>query len=385
MKKNNRLRQINKGLSKRKPFSFDEDQITSTIQIFQKRKKDHIQMALCKDSQYLKINPLEQIKLKHTAFPELDWCELDTSTNFLEHSLGVPFFISSMTAGHDKGVEINLALAELSAEKKILMGVGSQRRELFDDSAKKEWKNVRKKNPKALLLSNIGLSQLIQTPLDKILQIIENIESVGLIVHTNPLQECIQKEGTPQFKMGLNSIEKLVRSIHVPVIIKEVGNGFSKEDKRRLNNTGIFALDLSAKGGTDWSKVEALRYPRNSKERASGFIFSEWGYSLPEMMLDSEKLNLSYETWGSGGIRSGLDISKVLALGCQKVGLAQPWLEALLKPVAKNGRLNECKLNKKALYELYTRLEKELKVALFCTGSKNIKELQNKKVMYVAD
>ncbi|MBN8537083.1 MAG: type 2 isopentenyl-diphosphate Delta-isomerase [Deltaproteobacteria bacterium] len=357
----------------------------SELQEFKKRKKDHIQMALNKESQYLKTNPLEKIKLKHTAFPELDWSELDSTCYYLEHQLGAPFFISSMTAGHDKGMEINLALAELSAEKKILMGVGSQRRELFDDSAKKEWKKLRKKNPKALLLSNIGLSQLIQTPADKILQIIDNLESIGLIIHTNPLQECIQKEGTPQFKMGLSSIERLVRAVPVPVIVKEVGNGFSEEDRRRLKNTGIYALDLSAKGGTDWSRVEALRFPRNSKERASGFIFSEWGYSLPEMMLDSEKLNLSYETWGSGGIRSGLDIAKVLALGCQKVGLAQPWLEALLKPAAKNGRISECKLNKKALYDFYTQIEKEMKVALFCTGSKNIKELQNKKVMYVAD
>jgi len=366
------LKKSSQGLSKRKPLNFLKD--------FQSRKQDHIQITLDKSSQYQKINPLDKINLKHSAFPEMDWSELDISSTFLKTDLGAPFFISSMTAGHEQGQSINLAFAELSAEKKILMGVGSQRRELSDETAKKEWKELRRKNPGALLLSNIGLSQLIHTPVDKIIEIIENLEAVGVFIHVNPLQEALQKEGTPQFKGGLKAIEKIAKAISVPVIIKEVGNGFSAQDMQSLNSCGIFALDLSAKGGTDWARVESLRYQEKSAERHSGLLFSSWGYSLPEMILFKEKLNVSYQTWGSGGIRSGLDIAKVIALGCEKVGLAQPWLEALL-PTRRASK----KLNQKALFQYFDKLEKELKVAMFCTGSKNLRELQNKKVIYVTN
>ncbi|MCB0369679.1 MAG: alpha-hydroxy-acid oxidizing protein, partial [Bdellovibrionales bacterium] len=139
-------------LSNRKPLLF--------LKGFQERKQQHIDITLDTASQFQGCNPLEQVQLKHSAFPELDWDEVSTQTSFLEHSLSAPFFISSMTAGHGTSSEINLALAELSSHKKILMGVGSQRRELSDDVARKEWRELRKKFPKALLLSNIGLSQL---------------------------------------------------------------------------------------------------------------------------------------------------------------------------------------------------------------------------------
>lgn len=344
---------------------------------FQKRKEDHIKITLSSSSQSEFKNSLDQIHLQHTAFPELDWNDLDTSCKFNKISLSVPFFISSMTAGHAGGTDINLALAELSSAKQILMGVGSQRKELSDESAKKEWKLLRKSQPKALLLSNIGLSQLIQTPTDKILDIIENLEAVGIFVHVNPLQECIQKEGTPQFKGGLKAIEKLVKATSVPVIVKEVGNGFSVSDRRRLDGLGIFALDLSAKGGTDWAKVEALRYAKDDAFRGSGLIYANWGYDLPSMLIEQEKLNVSYQIWGSGGIRSGLDVAKSIAMGCEKVGLAQPWLKALIGD-KQSASKKSSKLQSKALFELYEKLEKELKTAMFCTGSQSLKDLAGK-------
>lgn len=344
---------------------------------FEKRKGDHIKITLSSLSQSEFQNSLDSIFLQHTAFPELDWKDLDTSCEFNKNPLSAPFFISSMTAGHAGGTDINLALAELSSVKQILMGVGSQRKELTEEAAKKEWKILRKSQPKALLLSNIGLSQLIQTPIDKIIEIIENLEAIGIFVHVNPLQECIQKEGTPEFKGGLKAIEKLVKTTKVPVIVKEVGNGFSISDRRRLDELGIFALDLSAKGGTDWAKVEALRYSKEEALRSSGLIYANWGYDLPSMLREQEKLNVSYQIWGSGGIRTGLDVAKSLAMGCEKVGLAQPWLKALMgekQKASKKVSKRQCE----ALFEFYEKLEKELKIAMFCTGSQGIKDLVGK-------
>lgn len=347
---------------------------------FQKRKEDHIKITLDSSSQFSGQNPLEKIQLQHTAFPELDWKEIEIKSQFQQVNLGAPFFISSMTAGHTQGKDINLALAELSSDKKIMMGVGSQRKELTEEVAKKEWKDLRKSCPKALLFSNIGLSQLIETSLDDILKIIDNLEGLGIFVHVNPLQECIQKEGTPQFRGGLKAIENLVKKSPVPVIVKEVGNGFSLSDRKRLNETGIYALDLSAKGGTDWARVEALRYTLKDQERTSGLLYSHWGYDIIEMLNSQEKLNVSYQIWGSGGIRTGLDVAKCIAMGCEKVGLAQPWLKALMGQENLTKK-KDFKVNRKALFSFYEQLEKELKIALFCTGSKSPKELSGKWVL----
>lgn len=347
---------------------------------FQKRKEDHIKITLDSRSQFVGQNPLEKIQLQHTAFPELDWKDLSIESQFQDVTLGAPFFISSMTAGHAQGKNINLALAEFSSEKKILMGVGSQRKELTEDRAKKEWSELRKSFPKALLISNIGLSQLIETPIDKILEIIDNLKALGIFIHVNPLQECIQKEGTPQFRGGLKAIENLVKKSPVPVIVKEVGNGFSLSDRKRLQETGIYALDLSAKGGTDWARVEALRYVLKDQERASGLLYSHWGYDLIEMLNPQEKINVSYQIWGSGGIRTGLDVAKCIAMGCEKVGLAQPWLKALIGQENLTAK-KDFKVNPKALFSFYEQLEKELKIALFCTGSKSPKELSGKWVL----
>lgn len=370
------------GLSKRKPLAFKKTKNNEVAMLkkdfhFQRRKQDHLKITLQNSSQAENSNILDQVILNHTAFPEMDWSEVNSSCEYNQIILNAPFYISSMTAGHQQGKDINLALAKLSSEKKILMGVGSQRRELTDTTAKNEWRDLRKKHPKALLLSNIGLSQLIHSDTMSIIGIVENLEAIGLFVHVNPLQECLQKEGTPFFKGGLKAIAELVKKSPVPVIIKEVGNGFSLEDMKRLNETGIFALDLSARGGTDWAKVEALRFSEAQNERSSGLLYGGWGYDLVEMVSYKEKLNVSYQTWGSGGIRSGLDVAKSIAMGCELVGLAQPWLKALLSDTSQAEATGN-KLNEKALFAYFEKLEKELKVALFCTGSKSLKDLKGK-------
>ncbi|MGE5085251.1 MAG: type 2 isopentenyl-diphosphate Delta-isomerase [Bacillota bacterium] len=339
---------------------------------FENRKRDHIRIALDPRSQTEGQNGLDSIELVHEALPEMDFKEVDISTSFFFSGTSVPLsspiFISSMTAGHEKGREINEALARLSDRRQILMGVGSQRRELNDSNAAEEWAQVRKQAPKAKLLGNIGISQLIKTPIDQIRRLIESTEALALFVHVNPLQEALQPEGTPNFKNSLQAIENLVKLASVPVIVKEVGCGFSVQTLKRLEGAGVFAVDVAGLGGTHWGRVEGYRSEETEVLHQVAQTFANWGISTAQSVLNAQEARVSCEVWASGGVRNGLEVAKLLALGAKKIGLAKPFLEAALQ-------------GDEALEKLLNRLELELKIALFCTGSKNISELSNKRVI----
>ncbi|HWU43379.1 MAG TPA: type 2 isopentenyl-diphosphate Delta-isomerase [Bdellovibrio sp.] len=347
---------------------------------FELRKRDHIRIALDPRSQTDGQSGLDSIQMIHEALPDMDFKEVDISTSFFfsnfsnsansstSQKLSSPIFISSMTAGHEQGQQINEALARLSDRRQILMGVGSQRRELEDANASEEWRRVRKQAPRARLLGNIGITQLIQTPLDKIRRLIEATEALAFFVHVNPLQEALQLEGTPSFKNSLQAIENLVRLAGVPIILKEVGCGFSVETLKRLNNTGIFAVDVSGKGGTHWGRVEGYRSPEEEMMYQVAQTFQNWGVSTVQSLLNAKEARGPYEIWASGGVRSGLDVAKLLALGAQKVGVAQPFLQAALQ-------------GDEALESLLHRLEMELKITMFCTGCRTLQDLQTKKVI----
>lgn len=339
---------------------------------FEQRKRDHIRIALDPRSQAEGQNGLDSIELIHEALPDLSFKEVDISTSFSfgaqSLSLSSPIFISSMTAGHEKGHDINVALAKLSDRRQILMGVGSQRRELVDSNAAEEWVRVRKQAPNARLLGNIGIAQLIQSPLEAIKKLIDSTEAMGLFVHLNPLQEALQPEGTTEFRDGLKAIEDLVKNVSVPVIIKEVGCGFSVATLKRLRETGVFAIDVSGKGGTHWGRVEGFRSQEDDLLYKVAQTFSNWGISTVQSLLNAREAQLNCEIWASGGVRNGLEIGKLCALGAQKVGVAKPFLAAALQ-------------SEEALEALLTQLELELKITMFCTGSKTLKDLQTKRVI----
>lgn len=339
---------------------------------FEQRKRDHIRIALDSRSQTTGQSGLDSIELIHEALPNLDLKEVDISTSFVFNgtsvSLTSPLFISSMTAGHEHGRQINETLARLSSHRQILMGVGSQRRELDDSNAAQEWIGVRRQAPNALLLGNIGIAQLIRTPIDKIQRLIDSTQALALYVHLNPLQEALQPEGTTDFKNGFAAIENLVKISGVPVILKEVGCGFSVPTLKRFKNLGIFAVDVSGKGGTHWGRVEGYRSEEKSLLYEVSQTFSDWGISTTDSLLNAVEARVNFEVWGSGGVRNGLEVAKLISLGAQKVGIAKPFLEAALQ-------------GDEALNALLTRLELELKIAMFCTGSATLKDLPAKRVI----
>lgn len=334
---------------------------------FEQRKKDHIRIALDSQSQSHTSSGLENIRLIHEALPELNFSEVDMTQNLFDQKLASPVFISSMTAGHAEGKRLNFILAEAAARNGWAMGVGSQRKELFDPQAANEWKEIRKKSPQAILFGNLGLAQLIETELEDVERLIDNLQATALFIHTNPLQEALQKEGTTNFKGGLIALEKLCTRLKVPVVLKEVGCGFSQATLLRLKSVGLYAVDIAGLGGTHWGRIEGARSEKGSLLNQASQVFAEWGISTTESMLMAKDLQLPYRIWASGGVRSGLDVAKLVALGAEMVGVAKPILDAAISGEEK-------------LDSIMKQFEFELKVVLFCTGCKSLKELQSKKV-----
>jgi isopentenyl-diphosphate delta-isomerase len=338
----------------------------STIQ-FESRKADHIRLSLSEKNQATGLSGLQNIQLTHEALPDLDFAQITLAARSLGRRLQTPFLVSSMTAGHAESVNLNSRLAKACEAKGWRMGVGSQRRELGDSDAAREWKQIRKSAPRVELLGNLGLAQLIQTKSDSVQKLVDALSASAMIIHLNPLQECMQPEGTPNFKGGLKAIERLVKALSVPVVIKETGCGISRATLKRLRGTGVGAVDISGFGGTHWGRIEGDRNVHDSLRSEASGTLADWGISTAEAMAESVGLKLDYEIWGSGGVRSGLDAAKLLAMGARQIGFAKPILEAALKGEAE-------------LLHKMTVFEYELKTAMFCTGCKTVQELQNRKV-----
>lgn len=344
---------------------------------FERRKIDHLRWSMDERVQTSALSDLDQIELVHEALPEINFDEISLTPKS-QLSLQVPFFVSSMTAGHEGAALINEALASLSERRHILVGVGSQRKELGNLQAGQEWRSLRKRFPKAILAGNLGLSQLIQIPQaqlqDQIERLIDSLEARAFFIHTNPLQEVLQQEGTPQFRGGLRAIESLVKAIKIPVILKEVGCGFSVGTLKKLNNLGLYAVDLSGKGGTHWGRIEGARFEPTSPGHRVSQTFENWGLTTIESLLAAQELSCDFKIWASGGIRTGLDIAKMMSLGADMVGIAQPWLKAICgessKPEDVAFRLDQ----------LFDRLWLEMKISLFCTGCASVADLSRKKV-----
>lgn len=326
-----------------------------SIDQFESRKQDHLRLALEDKNQSKNLSQFDQIELLHEALPDLNFSEINISTQYWGLRSSSPLFISSMTAGHSDGVLINQRLAKIANELGWAMGVGSQRRELFDSAASEEWKNIRKNNLNLILFGNIGISQLITSSVRDIQMLVDNLEASALFIHLNPLQEVLQKEGTPDFKGGIKKISEVCKNLSVPVIVKEVGCGILPQTSLKLIEAGVKAIDVAGAGGTHWGRLEGERYSEPSTQKNAAIAFKNWGVSTIESLLQNIKKIPDFEFWASGGVRSGLDAAKLMALGAQKVGIAMPALRAALD-------------SEESLRDCLKQFDFELKVALFCTG-----------------
>ena len=294
-----------------------------TVETFGNRKKDHIKISLDSESQAV-TDQFSQIHLQHNPLPEINFSVIQIRSKVFGHSLNSPHFVSSMTLCHSGAGDLNQRMASACAQVGWMMGVGSQRRQLFDPGAAKECEQLRKSFPELILFGNIGLSQVIVEAPEKIQSLVDSLGAQFLVVHLNPLQEAIQREGTPQFAGGRKALEVLCDQLSVQVVLKETGCGFSKTSLESIKNMKLGAVDVSGLGGTHWGRIEGLREDSESSAYRTAKTFGFWGQSTVESRLAARETQLKFETWASGGIRSGLDSAKALALGAGKVGFAKP-------------------------------------------------------------
>ncbi|NEU79803.1 type 2 isopentenyl-diphosphate Delta-isomerase [Nostoc sp. UIC 10630] len=330
----------------------------------QNRKADHIRICLEEDVQSHQItNGLERYRFTHSCLPELNHDDIDISTAFLGKHLGAPLLISSMTGGTEQAAMINQRLAQVAQHYKIAMGVGSQRVAVEKPQVADTFA-VRKYAPDVLLFANLGAVQLnYKYGLDECLRVVDILEADALILHINPLQECIQPKGDTNFRGLLDKISTLCSKLPVPVIAKEVGNGISAAIANKLIAAGVAAIDVAGAGGTSWAKVESER-AENPLQRRLGKTFADWGLPTAECITTIRAIAPNVPLIASGGLRHGLDVAAAIALGADIAGLAMPFLQAAA-------------ISETAVAELAEVLIAEITTALFCTGNTTLYNLKH--------
>ena len=328
------------------------------------RKTDHVYAALHEDVEFHTITSgFERYRFVHEALPEINRADIDTSTTLFGTRLSMPLIISSMTGGTEEARILNKRLAEAAQRFGIAMGVGSQRVAL-ENSALEETFRIRDAAPDILLFANLGAIQLNNDyNVKSCLRAVDMIEADAIMLHLNPLQECMQLHGNTNFHELSARIGEVCDTLDVPVVIKEVGHGISTRTAKLLVKAGVDGIDVAGAGGTSWAKVESKR-SSDAALAALGISLGEWGLPTVDSLLAVREVTPHLTVIASGGVRSGEDIAKSIMLGADATGMALP----LLKCAAES---------REALFERIARLREELAVIMFCTGSRTIEDLKN--------
>jgi isopentenyl-diphosphate Delta-isomerase len=326
------------------------------------RKTDHIRINLEENVSSGLTTGLERYRFEHRALPEIDLEQVELGQTLFNRQVAAPLLISSMTGGTPEAGRINRTLAAAAQEMRIAMGLGSQRAALEHPELAETFQ-VRRIAPDILLLANLGAVQLnYGVTIDDCQRAVDMIEADALILHFNALQEAVQPEGDTRFSGLLQKVEQVCRNLAVPVIAKEVGWGFSETDARRLAEAGVAAIDVAGAGGTSWSQVEMHRAETESQRRLAA-AFLEWGIPTAEAVLNVRRAAPDMPVIASGGLRTGLDIAKCLALGASLGGMAGPYLKAAARSVEDT-------------VLVITELQREIQVALFATGAANLEAVR---------
>jgi len=331
------------------------------------RKADHIRVNLEKDVQSGLRTGLERLYFEHNAVPELSLAQIDTQLDFLGRHLRAPLLISSMTGGTPRAADINRALAEAAQAAGIAMGLGSQRAAL-EDPALVDTYQVRRYAPDILLFANLGAVQLnYGYTVDHCLRAVEMVGADALVLHFNALQEALQTEGDINFEGLLPKIGQVCSRLPVPVIAKEVGWGISVEAAGRLLEAGVKVIDVAGAGGTSWSQVEMHRLQDPALVQTAA-AFVDWGIPTARAVSQLRAVYPSLPLIASGGLRSGIDLAKCIALGADLGGMAGPFLRA----AAQSGEQALARVEQTA---------RELRICMFAAGYPNLSSLKQARLM----
>ncbi len=328
------------------------------------RKTDHIELALRADVGFRRTTLLEQVELVHSSLPEVDWDQLQLTRQLFGKTLRAPLLIASMTGGNERARALNLGLAEVAERGGYAIGLGSQRamvKEGHVDAQVLPSYQLRSVAPTVPIFGNIGVVQARAMSSDFVAEMVGVVGADALCIHLNPAQEMIQADGDRDFRGCLDAIARLVRDLAVPVIVKETGAGLSRETAARLRQHGVEHVDVSGAGGTSWVAVETHRAKDDLERR--GKLFWDWGIPTAASLLEVAPLGFG-TVIATGGIQSGLDAARAMALGADLVGMARPVLSAL-----DAGGVG-------AALGLLGRVEDELRTTMLLTGSADLRALR---------
>lgn len=289
------------------------------------RKADHIDLCNDRDVEARSRSTLfEHVHLLHDSLPELDVEEIDLSTSIAGLPLRAPLMISGMTGGIERARILNETLAVVAQEFGFAFGVGSQRAMMRDPSITSSYA-VRSMAPDVVLMGNIGAVQAAESSIQELEDLVGAIDANALCIHLNPGQEIIQEHGDRDFRGCLAGIERAADELSVPVIAKETGCGLGPSALERLRDVGVRTVDVSGLGGTTWVGVETLR-SRGVREAVGDAL---WDWGIPTAAAVHYAADRGLEVIASGGIRSGADAAKAVALGANVASCALPWLRAV--------------------------------------------------------
>jgi isopentenyl-diphosphate delta-isomerase len=307
-------------------------------------------------------------RFEHNALPEIDYAEIDTSVSFLNRKLKLPLTISSITGGGDSE-RVNRTFAGIADDFGLGIAVGSQRIALEDRSLEDSFR-IRRYAPNILLLANMGAVQLnYGYAADECRRVVDMIEADALVLHLNPLQEAFQVDGNTNFSGLLKKIEKICASIEHPVIVKEIGYGISASTAKKLQDVGVYGVDIGGAGSVSWSSLESRRSKDIVVKNASN-AFSDWGNPTTDCIASVAKIRDKIRIIAGGGVKTGVDIAKSIALGADICSNASDFLQKIMMSYA------DCENFVKVV-------ALELKTAMLCVGCKNISELRSAKLLKV--
>jgi isopentenyl-diphosphate delta-isomerase len=335
------------------------------------RKQDHIEIC-ARAAVESTARGGSEFFLAPEALPDFSPESIQTSQKFLGQSFELPFLITGMTGGVQEGQRINEILAQAAERWRIPMGLGSQKLMIKDPSYKKLF-HVRTVAPRAFVIGNIGLVSFnYGVSVDDVRRMVEELELNACAVHLNALQEQIQPEGERNFSNLWHVLETLVRTLPVPVVVKEVGSGMSAETCRRLFETGVHAVDVGGHGGTSWSVIEGLR--GDTVTRRLGELFRNWGLSTAEAVQECVPVARAFGSVpersivATGGIRDGMQAAQMVALGARVCGVGLPLFRAVVNPP-------EGMKSEEALEQELQFFARSLRIAMFCSGARRLEDL----------
>ena len=327
------------------------------------RKRRHIDVCLSEAVDYQTVTTgLERYRLPYNALTQTDLSTVDLAANFLGARLRAPVLIGAMTGGAELSGTINRNLAAAAQELGVGMMLGSQRIMLDNGSASSSF-SVRDVAPDVLLIGNIGLAQLDEVVVPDLVKVLDHVGANALAVHTNPLQEAMQHEGDTDFSGSISRLRDIAGSIGYPVILKEVGHGIGAAAAAELVDCPIAAVDVAGAGGTSWARVE--QFVRYGEIRHPAL--AEWGIPTAEALLEVRHTLPDVSIVASGGVRTGMDAAKVLAMGADAVAVARPLLAPAIESPA-------------AVVDWLQRFIDELLVCLHGCGAANLAALRRRGV-----